>query len=240
MFKRTHRYSIFAVVLLWLNSGYLPAAAFSDATLIDGFNRTVFGSEISSFKFLGRYVRKFKGPVRFFIRSEVGGDAKSRTEQFVRSLNGMSPELITETVEDESSANFIVHVVRRSNFKQTVRQSVLRREDAKVVGKCLVRSIYSRAGIARSDAVIVADEGDNLFRRCMVEELVQGLGLLNDDPSLSLSMFNDSSRYTRFQPFDKALLTMLYDRRIRNGASKSSVERVLSAVARDAQRAVFR
>ena len=48
-------------------------------------------------------------------------------------------------------------------------------------GKCLVRVVSTSAGIIRSDAVIVADEGDFLFRRCTVEEVLQGLGPVNDD-----------------------------------------------------------
>ena len=38
----------------------------------------------------------------------------------------------------------------------------------------MVRSIYSRSGIKRSDAVIVADQGDSQFKRCMIEEILQG------------------------------------------------------------------
>ena len=208
--------------------------AFRQSDLVEGFKKTAFGSEFSRLGFSSRYVRKFNGTVRFYVRSEVGVDHKRRVERFIRSLNRVSPNLSTKIVTKASSANFTVHVVRRRNFEDVVRKHILRRANAPVFGKCLVRSIYSRSGISRSDAVIVADEGDKLFRRCMIEELVQGLGLLNDDASLRYSMFNDTSRFTSFQRFDKALLIMLYDPRVKNGASMSSINPLLPSIANSA------
>ena len=77
-------------------------------------------------------------------------------------------------------------------------------------GKCLVRVVSTSAGISRSDAVIVADEGEFLFHRCMVEEILQGLGPVNDDRSLGESVFNDMSRHATFTDFDRHILNMLY------------------------------
>ena len=51
-------------------------------------------------------------------------------------------------------------------------------------GRCVVRVVSGPGGIARADAVIVADEGETLFRRCLIEEVLQGLGPLNDDARL--------------------------------------------------------
>ena len=99
----------------------------------------------------------------------------------------------------------------------------------------MVRSIFTRAGISRSDAVIVSDEGESLFRRCMTEEILQGLGPLNDDRSLSLSMFNDTSHFTNFRRFDRYILNMLYDPRVQNGASKKATQPVLASAYRRAR-----
>jgi hypothetical protein len=103
----------------------------------------------------------------------------------------------------------------------------------------MVRSIFSRAGISRSDAVIVSDEGESLFRRCMTEEILQGLGPLNDNRSLKLSMFNDASQFTNFRRFDRYILNMLYDRKVKNGASKIAVQRVLPSVYWRARRRIL-
>ena len=65
--------------------------------------------------------------------------------------------------------------------------------------------------------MIVADEGDFLFRRCMVEEVLQGLGPVNDDRTLSQSVFNDRSPHSTFTSFDRHLVNMLYDPRVAPG-----------------------
>jgi hypothetical protein len=101
-----------------------------------------------------------------------------------------------------------------------------------------VRVISSQNGIRRSDAVIVSDEGEFLFRRCLVEEILQGLGPVNDNASLKSSVFNDTSKHSRFTKHDRYILNMLYDERIKAGMNKDEVAKVLPAVIRDARRRV--
>ena len=96
----------------------------------------------------------------------------------------------------------------------------------------MVRVVSDSSGISQSAAVIVSDEGDFLFRRCMVEEILQGLGPMNDDPSLSHSVFNDKSRHSRFTSFDRMLLNMLYDSRIKPGMRPDVVRPMLPSIVR--------
>jgi hypothetical protein len=91
--------------------------------------------------------------------------------------------------------------------------------------------ISNRNGIERSDAAIVADEGEFLFQRCMVEEILQGLGPVNDDPALAESVFNDESAASSFTSFDRHILNMLYHPLIEPGMTKAEVRRVLPQVA---------
>jgi hypothetical protein len=138
-------------------------------------------------------------------------------------------------VSSKSQANFVVYIVDRKDYESVVRDKVYRRATASTPGKCLVRSVFSRSGISRSDAVIVADEGEALFDRCKAEEILQGLGPLNEHPSLRESMFNDRTRHTQFTRFDRLILNMLYDRRIRNGATLEEVQKILPDVLRTAK-----
>ena len=105
-------------------------------------------------------------------------------------------------------------------------------------GRCLVRVVSSSSGIRRSDAVIVSDEGEFLFRRCLVEEVLQGLGPVNDNADLKNSVFNDTSQHTRFTKHDRYILNMLYDKRVRSGMNQREVGKVLPAVLRDVRRRV--
>lgn len=226
------------VMMVALHAGNATARAASDGEVIRGFNLTVFGAEYSPFGYQSNYIRKFRGPVRFYIHNLSRRNRSGEIRRFILSLNSSIRGLRTQIVSNPAQANFNVYVVDRADYLATVRDKVYRSANAQAPGKCLVRSVFSRSGIRRSDAVIVSDEGESLFNRCKAEEILQGLGPLNEHPTLRESMFNDRSRHTRFTLFDRLILNMLYDNRIQNGATRESVQQLLPQVLRDAKRRV--
>ena len=215
---------------------FTPAHALTEEEVKRGFNLTVFGSEISPLGIQSRYVHKFRDEVKFRIHSLSSKDRRKAVAKFINNLEKQIAGLKVRIVKGDERANFNIYIVNRANYKQTVREKVERRSTAKVPGKCLVKSRFSRAGMIRSDAVIVSDEGEKLFRRCLIEEILQGLGPLNENTSLSKSIFNDTSKHTKFTDFDRLILNMLYDKRIKNGASLRSVSRVLDEVLTDTKK----
>lgn len=226
-----------AVFVFGLTLLPVPAAlAASDEEIIRGFNLTVFGAEYSPLGIQSNYIRKFNGPVRFFIDNRASKNRSTEIKSFILSLNQSIFGLTTQIVSLPERANFIVYVVDRKDYIATVREKVYRRQSASTPGKCLVRSVFSRSGIKRSDAVVVSDEGEALFSRCKVEEILQGLGPLNEHASLSESMFNDKTRHTSLTRFDRLILNMLYDKRLANGATSLAVQASLAAILRDAKR----
>ncbi len=99
-----------------------------------------------------------------------------------------------------------------------------------------MRVLSGKSGISGSAAVIVSDEGEFLFRRCLVEEVLQGLGPMNDDETLEHSVFNDTSHHARFTAFDRYILNMLYDQRIKPGMNSKAALDLLPIVIRDTRR----
>jgi hypothetical protein len=224
--------SLALLVPLLLALPATPGRAFSDAVLIDGFNRTVFGSEYPSWGWQSFMVKKFDGEVRFAIVDRSSARRGGEVARFVRSLPGLVRGLDARLVENERAANFRVFVVDRAEYRSVVANEIYDRPtSAFAPGKCLVRVVSGRNGISRSDAVIVADEGEFLFRRCMTEEILQGLGPVNDDPTLADSVFNDGSRNAEFTRFDRHILNMLYHPAIRPGMTKVEARRILPEVA---------
>lgn len=213
-----------------------PCRAFSDAELIDGFQRTVFGSEYQSFGWQSRLVKKYVDPVRIHVEDRSSMHRREKIEKFVRTLPGLIAGLDVDVVENPKRANFHVFVVDRADYPAVVAKEIYDRPSASFTpGKCLVRVVSTSAGISRSDAVIVADEGDFLFDRCMVEEILQGFGPINDDPTLSESVFNDTSRHSTFTDFDRHILNMLYHPLVEPGMTKLEVARILPRVVADVQ-----
>ncbi len=155
---------------------------------------------------------------------------------FIRGLDRQISGLKTALVDFNYNANFVIYIVDRKDYIATARKSIFDGRRANVPGKCFVRSVFTRDGIERSDAIIVSDEGDKLFKRCMIEEILQGLGPLNEHTSLRESMFNDRSQHTSFTSFDRYILNMLYDPRIKAGMSKSKVQKLLPIVLSDVRK----
>lgn len=211
-------------------------APYSDDALAQGFLSTVFGIEHGG-KAAGGFVKKFHVPVRFAVEDNTGGKA-AQVEKFIARLPSVIPGLDARMARKGEAVNFVVHVVDRSSYASRVRQVAYGGSHGKVPGRCMVKVDFSRRGIDRADAFIVADEGDQLFRRCMVEEILQGLGPMNDDSSLVHSVFNDSSRHTRLMDFDRAIVAMLYDTRVRHGMRKRDVQALMPSMLGEARRRV--
>lgn len=228
---RLARPILFLLLLQLLHS---PAQAFTDAELLDGFARTVFGSEYPSWGWQSRMVKKFAVPVRLYVDDRSTARRGADVLSFARSLPALIEGLQVTPVGSPAEANYRIYVVDRDDYQGVVSREVYGRPSSSFApGRCLVRVVSDRRGILRSDAVIVADEGDFLFRRCLVEEILQGLGPVNDDESLGDSVFNDRSRHSSFTLFDRYLLNMLYHPLIRPGMGKSEALRVLSSVIAD-------
>lgn len=66
--------------------------------------------------------------------------------------------------------------------------------------------------------VYIRTEVTGISRRsCIEEEIAQSLGLARDDPSLRPSIFNDDEEFALMTDHDAALLSLLYDPRLRPG-----------------------
>ncbi len=211
---------------------------FSNRELIDGFMKTVFGLEYRTWNWQPYLVKKFTRPVTFYVHNLSRRNRKDDAIRFMRGLTKRIRGLRTRLVSSQKQANFLLYIVDRKQYRDVVRREIYGDPAAHAPGRCLVRVLSDSSGIAHSTAVIVADEGEFLFQRCLVEEVLQGLGPMNDDRTLTHSVFNDRTRHDRFTEFDRYILNMLYHERVRPGMSQQQSRDVLPAVIRDVRRYV--
>ncbi len=228
--------------LAFMSLGLLAAPAAAqrlpgDAAIIDGFEAVVFGAEITGPLSDSTYLKKFAGPVHYRIENLAATDRRASVRAFMRQIGRQIGGLETVEARGGEAANFVIHVVDRREYARVGRE-VYRNPFLRVPGNCVVRATYARAGITRSDAIVVSDEGDALFRRCLIEEVLQGLGPLNDNADAPDSVFNDTSKLTSFGPYDRVLMNMLYDARLAPGMSQAEAAPLLPAILRDARRRV--
>ncbi|UOM33388.1 DUF2927 domain-containing protein [Acuticoccus sp. I52.16.1] len=198
--------------------------------LKDAFFKTVFGLEYGGHADAFR-VKRFEGPVRFFVDDRSGVGRALEARRFLNRLPRHIGHLRAEVVDRRSRANFNVVLVRDKDFAAVV-ASELRADSIAMNARCLVGVTTLNGRIQQSTAVIVADD-DFLFSRCLVEEVLQGLGPMNDDDSLTESVFNDQSQHATFTKFDQALMNVLYHPMIRPGMTDSEAFRTLPQVFAD-------
>lgn len=216
---------------LILFSAVTPAQAgsklrsYSDDALAHGFMATVFGLEHGA-KGAG-IVKKWHAPIRFRVENASATGSTAAVERFIATLPSRIPGIDARLARPGEAPNYVVHIVDRAGYAARVRTVGFGGTHGRVPGRCMVKVDFGRRGIDRSDAFIVADEGEALFQRCMVEEILQGLGPMNDDASLKDSVFNDTSRHTRLTAFDRAVVTMLYDRRVQHGMTQDDVTAIM-------------
>lgn len=208
----------------------------SDAELARGFLSTVFGTEARGSG--SGIVKKFRGPVRFEVVNASAKDRRKTVESFIRSLPKMIGGLDARLAGTNEAPNFKVVIVDRENYVTQARADAFGNAFAHVPGECMAKIEFSGGAIKRATAVIVSDEGEAQFRRCMVEEILQGLGPVNDDSSLAASCFNDRSRHARLMPLDRGIVAMLYDPRLAAGTTKAQAKAMLPDLIERARRAV--
>ena len=79
-------------------------------------------------------------------------------------------------------------------------------------------------GAIQNAVILIKDELPRRIRdACIVEEIVQSLGLMNDDRRARPSIFNDDQRYLDLTSHDEYLLRVLYDPRVRPGMTRRQV-----------------
>jgi hypothetical protein len=197
------------------------------ADLIRGFNATVFGSEYAAGRSQTAYVRKFVRQVRVHVDDRATKSRSAQARSFLLGLNRDIRGISLRLVDRPRAANFKIIIVDEADYARTVQRDVYGNSSTPVRGRCIVRSFFTRTGIRRATAVIVSDRGERLFRRCLIEETLQGLGPLNEDRRLMQSVFNDASRQTSFTRFDRLIMNMLYDPLLPVGMSQQRAQRLL-------------
>jgi hypothetical protein len=210
---------------------------FTDAEIIDGFFRIVFGAE---FHVAGRVdrIRKYEVPVRVYVDSRAKPDRRRQLTTVVADIKSKVQHLDIAMVERRKDANVTVTLVRDRDIERTIERFYGREQAEKIVKslepQCL--SGFRKDDLFRitnSDVIVAVDAGDFIFYDCMYEELLQALGPINDDDDLPWTMFNDEVQMGFFGIYDQYLLNLLYDPRIRAGMTKDQVRAILPAILPD-------
>jgi hypothetical protein len=207
---------------------------FSDGEIKDGFYKIALRAELQFDRRVER-IRKFDEPVRVFVVNRGAPDRRAEIAKIIADIHARVQHLDLAMTDDREAANFVVTLVRRRDLAQTIR-SHYGRDKAKQIQQSLDPQCLSGIGkdqsyrIQRAEAILPVDGGEFSFYDCAYEELLQALGLVNDDSSVPWTMFNDAVQMGFFDVYDEYLVNILYDPRIRPGMTKRELDRLLPEV----------
>jgi hypothetical protein len=210
---------------------------FTDAEITAGFFKTAFGAELQVSGRSDR-IRKYAAPVRVFPDSRAEPDRRREVIEVVADIGARVQHLDIAMARREADANVLVTLVRDHDLAGTITSfygsDQARRIERSLAPQCLSGFHKDDAfRITHSDAIVVVDAGDFVFRDCIYEELLQALGPINDTDQVPWTMFNDGVQKGFFDVYDQYILNILYDPRIRPGMTAPDVAALLPQVLPD-------
>ncbi|MEP4197619.1 MAG: DUF2927 domain-containing protein [Aliishimia sp.] len=228
---------------------------FTADMLLRNFERIAFFNEYVNEPGSGRGgsspLRRWESPVRVEARfgASVPQSMRTRDSTALRSYSNRLARVTGHPISmsTDASANFHVFVVSEDDRPDAVQQ-ILQLEpqiDRSILNAianlgrntyCIVVA-FPRAEnpytYTRAIAIIRSEHPDLMRLSCIHEEVAQGLGLANDSPAARPSIFNDDDEFALLTTHDEALLSILYDPRLRPGISANEARPIVRQIANE-------
>lgn len=229
---------------------------FTSDMLARNFKRIALHEEFSSVggQFMAREtaskLRRWEIPVRVSVEfrgvipeAQRQADRRSVTS-FVNRLSRVTDHPIAVTTTATPNFHvFIVDELARRGLADRLREIIPSISPAAISAVTdLPRSSYclvfawdpdDDGSYAKAVAVIRAEHPTLLRQSCIHEEIAQGLGLSNDNPSVRPSVFNDDEEFGLLTRHDEQLLGILYDPRLRPGMMADQAMPIVTKIARE-------
>jgi len=183
----------------------------------------------------GIAISKWDSPVRYRL---AGAQTRDRVQiaafsQHLSNITGLDIREAGEVERYNMDIRFVPVAFRAAEMRELLATQWLGPRVANLatgwrdheMDRCFTLTTRDpQSGVTGTAHVFIKDELPLIWREtCIIEELTQSLGLLNDDPRASPSIFNDDGAYQALTSHDELLLRVLYDPRIRPGMRRRSV-----------------
>ncbi len=186
-------------------------------------------------------ISRWQGPLRYALRGGATTEAdRTETARLMTRIADLTGLDIAEAAPDE--ANFLILIVAEAG-----RERLLDRLEATAPQRariyrfwlknpstiCVANNLVSGPGgiYLAAATVVIGDEVKGVLRRaCLHEEIVQSLGLANDDDVVRPSIFNDDGEFALLTRHDEWLLRILYDPRLAPGMDAAAAMPVVRRI----------
>jgi hypothetical protein len=203
---------------------------FTVAELRRGFFALAFGSDLRiGARPLG--IRRFDHPIRVRV---TGGGSVDRRIEMSRVIETYAREVPALQLSESMSAeaDIELRLIDEKNFQTALQAAfgarVANAFVARTDPQCMT-SVKSTAdgAIVHSVSFVIVDKGDDVFLDCAYHELLHAFGLSNHDQRNPWTTLNQKRTVGYLSVYDRSLLALLYDERIRPGMTVRQVRAVL-------------
>ena len=209
---------------------------FTAAELERGFMALAFGSDLR----IGarpRGIRRFDHPIRAVVMGGGSVDRSARMRDVIAEYASTVPSLRLSPA-NAGEADIEVRLIDEKDFNGALVAAfgpkIAKDFIARTDPQCMTSVKSNAAGdIVRSVSFIIVDKGDDVFLDCAYHELLHAFGLSNHDQRNVWTTLNQNRMVGYLTVYDRDLLTILYDRRVKPGMSPAAARRVLPKVIRD-------
>ena len=209
---------------------------FTAAELERGFMALAFGSDLR----IGarpRGIRRFDHPIRAVVMGGGSVDRSARMRDVIAEYASTVPSLRLSPA-NAGDADIEVRLIDEKDFNGALVAAfgpkIAKDFIARTDPQCMTSVKSNAAGdIVRSVSFIIVDKGDDVFLDCAYHELLHAFGLSNHDQRNVWTTLNQNRMVGYLTVYDRDLLTILYDRRVKPGMSPAAARRVLPKVIRD-------
>jgi hypothetical protein len=210
---------------------------FTASELTRGFLALAFGSDLR----IGarpRGIRRFDHPIH--ARIIVGGSMSrgAAMQQVIEEYAAKVPNLRLSVAGPGDPVDIDVRLIDEKDFTSALvaafGEKITKTFVARTDPQCMT-SVKSGAdgAIVRAVSFIIVDQGDDVFYDCAYHELLHAFGLSNHDQHNPWTTLNQNRMVGYLTVYDRALLTLLYDPRIRPGMTQRRVRAVLPRLIKD-------
>lgn len=204
--------------LFVLSSGFwgiTQAGAFTpdkttDKQLTVDFLKIAYGDEYSQTKGV---LRKWMHDIQYFVEGTAPFEAQQLFKGHLTTLKTLTGRRFIPT-NTQSSAQMVVIWSPKSDYHKVADKWFPNQENTKKRLRrvnCFVSISTQNGKIIRSIVVMPPNFPRPRLKHCIVEELTQAMGLINDNNTVMPSMFNDRYKRNDLTWKDEVFLKVLYD-----------------------------
>ncbi|HVV60940.1 MAG TPA: DUF2927 domain-containing protein [Pseudolabrys sp.] len=209
---------------------------FSVSELSRGFLALAFGSDLLIGK-RPKGIRRFDHPI---VARVIPGGSVDRVAAMTRIIEEYAakvPDLKLRAASD-ATADIEVRMIDEKDFRSAleaafgarVARTFVKRTDP----QCMTSVKSNAAGeIVHSVTFVIVDKGDDVFLDCAYHELLHAFGLSSHDQHNAWTTLNQNRIVGYLTVYDRALLTILYDPRMRPGMTPAQVRRILPMIIKE-------